>query len=90
MSKNIWTIEGQLNEAPKFTLKKGRSHAIIRLTVGTGELVCFAHDDAMLRDVRKLKRGDNVRFTGLFEPRDPKLGLNSPYFLNPEFLEKLN
>ena len=90
MSKNIWTIEGQLNEAPEFTLKKGRSYAIIRLTVGTGELVCYAHDDAILRDVRKLKRGDNVRFTGLFELRDAKSRLNGPYFLNPEFLEKLN
>ena len=90
MSSNKWTIEGQLNELPEIDPKPGRSHAIIRLEVDSGEIVMFARGEPMLTDVRKLKSGDKVRFTGFIKPRDPKLRLNKPYFLNPEFFEKLN
>jgi hypothetical protein len=87
---NKWIIEGQLNETPEINFKKGRSHATIRVGVETGEIVIFAHDESIVRDVRKLNSGDKVRLIGAIETRDPKLRLNSPYFLNPDFLEKLD
>ena len=90
MNPSKWTVEGLLNETPEFNSNRGRTHAIIRLDVGTGEIVIFSHDDLLLRDVRKLKTGDKVRFTGALEPRDPQLRSNKPYFLNPAFFEKLN
>jgi hypothetical protein len=90
MNTNKWTIEGQLNKAPEFNSNRGRIHAIIRLDVGTGEIVVFAHDDSLLREVRGLNTGDKVRFTGTIEPRDPQIGSTKPYFLNPVFFEKLN
>ena len=90
MSQNIWIIEGQLNELPEINPKRGRTHAIIRVEVDGGEIVMFARGELLLADVRKLKLGDIVRWTGATEPRDPQLRSNSPYFLNPDFLEKLN
>ena len=90
MNPSKWTVEGLLREKPEFNSNRGRIHAIIRLYVGTGEIVIYAHDDLLLRDVRKLKTGDKVRFTGTLEPRDPQLRSNKPYFLNPAFFEKLN
>lgn len=90
MSSNKWTIEGQLNKTPEFNSNRGRTHAIIRLDVGTGEIVVFAHDDLLLREVRRLNTGDKVRFTGTIEPRDPQLHSTKPYFLNPVFFEKLD
>jgi hypothetical protein len=55
-----------------------------------GEIVIFARNNTLFEEVRKLKIGDKVRFTGVIEPRNPQLQSNSPYFLNPVFLEKLN
>ena len=89
MNPSKWTVEGLLHENPEFNSNRGRIHAIIRLDVGTGEIVIYAHDDLLLRDVRKLKTGDKVRFTGTLEPRAPQLRSNKPYFLNPAFFEKL-
>jgi hypothetical protein len=90
MSASKWTVEGQLNETPEINSTRGRTHAIIRLDVGIGEIVVFAHDDLVLGDIRKLKTGDKVRFTGTIEARHPRLRSNKPYFLNPTFLEKLD
>ena len=55
MNPSKWTVEGLLHEKPEFNSKPGRIHAIIRLYVGTGEIVIYAHDELLLRDVRKLK-----------------------------------
>jgi hypothetical protein len=90
MSASKWTVEGQLNETPEINSTRGRTHAIIRLDVGAGEIVVFAHNQFLLGDIRKLKSGDKVRFTGEIEAREPKLRSNKPYFLNPKFFEKLD
>ena len=85
-----WTAEGHLNQAPEICSNRGRKHAIVRLGMADGEIVIFARNDTLIEEVRKLKIGDKVRFTGVIEPRNPQLRSNSPYFLNPVFLEKLN
>lgn len=59
MSASKWTVEGQLNETPEINSARGRTHAIIRLDVGTGEIVFFAHDEFLLADIRKLKAGES-------------------------------
>ena len=89
MNSCTWTAEGLLNQAPEICSNRGRKHAIVRLGMDDGEIVIFVRDDTLFEEVRKLKIGDKVRFTGVIEPRDPQLGSNSPYFLNPVFLEKL-
>jgi hypothetical protein len=85
-----WTAEGRLSQIPEINSNRGRTHAIIRLEVDAGEIVIYAHDDLLLREVRRLNSGDKVRFTGTIEPRDPQLRSTKPYFLNPVFFEKLN
>ena len=84
-----WTAEGHLNQAPEIRSNRGRNHAIVRLGVDDGEIVIFAGKGALFEEVCNLKTGDKVRFTGAIEPRNPQLRSNSPYFLNPVFLEKL-
>ena len=90
MNSCKWTAEGHLNQAPEICSNRGRKHAIVRLGMDDGEIVIFAHEESLLGDVRKLKTGDKVRFTGIIEPRNAETRSTKPYFLNPVFFEKLN
>jgi hypothetical protein len=89
MNNCHWTAEGTLRTKPTLTHKGKRSYATIHLEIEGGEIVAFAHDETIIKDIRCLKPQDSVRLTGIIEPRDPELGSTKPYFLNVVYLEPL-
>jgi hypothetical protein len=89
MSSCTWTAEGKINSLPTITRKGKHSYATLHLEVKGGEIVAFAHDEATVDAVRKLKPQDSVRLTGIIEPRDPEVASTRPYFLNVVYFELL-
>lgn len=89
MNNCKWTAEGKLRIKPTLTEKGKRSYATIHLEVKGGEIVVFAHDEHIVKDIQLLKAHDAVRLTGIIEPRDPEKNLTGPYFLNVLYLEHL-
>lgn len=85
-----WTAEGILRTHPTITRKGKRSYATIHLEVTGGEIVAFVHDEHVIKDLQTLRPQDNVRLTGIIEPRDPELGSNKPYFLNVLYVEAIH
>jgi hypothetical protein len=89
MNNCQWTAEGKLRIKPTLTRKGKRSYATIHLEVKGGEIVVFAHDEHIVKDIQSLKAHDAVRLTGIIEPRDPEQSSTKPYFLNVLYLEHL-
>jgi hypothetical protein len=84
-----WTAEGKIRTRPTLTRKGRRCHATIHLEVTSGEVVMFAHDDDVIKDVMELKPQDAVRLTGTIDARDPRSENKKPYFLNVQLIERL-
>jgi len=89
MNNCQWTAEGTLRTRPTLTQKGKRSYATIHLEIAGGEVVAFAHDETIIKDIRGLTPQETVRLTGIIEPRDPELASTKPYFLNVLYLERL-
>lgn len=89
MNNCQWTAEGKLRTKPALTRKGKRSYATIHLEVTGGEIVAFAHDEYIVKEIQHLQAHDAVRLTGIIEPRDPEQASTKPYFLNVLYLEHL-
>ncbi len=83
-----WKAEGKILKS-EVTPRGTRSYATIRLEVEGGEIVAFAHDDSVIKELSRLEPHMEVRLSGIIEPRDPKLASNKPYFLNILYIEIL-
>ena len=84
-----WQAEGILRAKPVVTRKSQRTYATIHLDVNGGEIVAFAHDESLVKQVGALNPRDAIRLTGIIEPRDPSRSSKAPYFLNVLYLEQL-
>ena len=84
-----WTAEGNILIRPEVKFKGKRSYAIVRLEVDGGEIVAFAHDESVVKELSRLQPQTEVRLNGVIEPRDPKLASNKPFFLNVLYIEHL-
>ena len=89
MKSCLWKAEGKILKKPEVTPRGTRSYATIRLEVEGGEIVAFAHDDTVMKELSRLEPHIEVRLNGIIEPRDPKLASNKPYFLNVLYMEVL-
>ena len=89
MNNCQWTAEGILRTKPALTRKGKRSYATIHLEVTGGEIVAFARDEYVVKEIQRLQADDAVRLTGIIEPRDPEQASTRPYFLNVLYLEHL-
>ena len=85
----IWKAEGKILKKPEVKFKGKRSHSIVRLEVEGGEIVAFAHDESVIKELSRLQPQTEVRLNGVIEPRDPKLASNKPFFLNVLYIEHL-
>ena len=84
-----WKAEGNILIKPEVKFKGKRSYAIVRLEVDGGEIVAFAHDECVIKELSRLQPQTEVRLNGVIEPRDPKLASNKPFFLNVVYIEHL-
>jgi hypothetical protein len=84
-----WTAEGKILIKPEVKFKGKQSHAKVRLEVDGGEIVAFAHEESVIKELGRLQPQAEIRLTGIIEPRDPKLASNKPYFLNVVYIEHL-
>ena len=83
-----WKAVGKLT-AVDVTSKGKRSYATVRLEGKEGEVVFFAHDEFLIKELGRFKLQDEICLKGIVEPRDPKLASNKPYFLNVLSVEHL-
>ena len=83
-----WKAEGKILKC-EVTPRGPRSYATIRLEVEGGEIVAYAHEETVIKELSRLEPHMEVRLNGIIEPRDPKLASNKPYFLNVLFIEVL-
>ena len=88
MSMCQWKAVGKLS-AVKVTPRGRKSYATVRLESEEGELVYFAHDETLIKDLIRIKLQDEICLNGIVEPRDPKIASNRPYFLNILYFERL-
>ena len=88
MSMCQWKAVGKLS-AVKVTPRGRASYATVRLESEEGELVYFAHDETLIKELRSIKLQDEICLNRIVEPRDPKLASNRPYFLNILYFERL-
>ena len=84
-----WTAEGKILIKPEVKFKGQQSHAKVRLEVDGGEIVAFAHDESVIKELSRLQPQAEIRLNGVIEPRDPKLASKMPYFLNVVYMEHL-
>ena len=84
-----WQAEGNILIRPEVKFKGKRSYAIVRLEVDGGEIVAFAHDESVIKELGGLQPQAEIRLNGIIEPRDPKLASNKPFFLNVDYIEHL-
>jgi hypothetical protein len=84
-----WTAEGKIVTKPEVKFKGKKSHAIVRLEVDGGEIVAFAHDEYVIKELSRLQPQTEVRLNGIIEPRKPILASNKPFFLNVVYIEHL-
>ena len=84
-----WKAEGNILIKPEVKFKGKRSHAIVRLEVDGGEIVAFAHDESVIKELSRLQPQMKIRLNGIIEPRDSKLASKMPYFLNVVYIEHL-
>ena len=84
-----WTAEGKILIKPEVKFKGQQSHAKVRLEVDGGEIVAFAHDESVIKELSRLQPQAEIRLNGVIEPRDPKLASKMPYFLNVVYIEHL-
>ena len=88
MSMCQWKAVGKLS-AVKITPRGRNSYATVRLESEEGELVYFAHDETLIKELSRIKPQDEICINGIVEPRDPKLASNKPYFLNILYFERI-
>ena len=84
-----WTAEGKILIKPEVKFKGKQSHAKVRLEVDGGEIVAFAHDEYVIKELSRLQPQSEIRLNGIIEPRDSKLASKMPYFLNVVYIEHL-
>ena len=84
-----WTAEGKILIKPEVKFKGQQSHLKVRLEVDGGEIVAFAHDESVIKELSRLQPQAEIRLNGVIEPRDPKLASKMPYFLNVVYIEHL-
>ena len=84
-----WKAEGNVLTKPEVKFKGKRSHAIVRLEVDGGEIVAFAHDESVIKELSRLQPQAKIRLNGIIKPRDSKLASKMPYFLNVVYIEHL-
>jgi hypothetical protein len=57
-----WTAEGKILIKPEVKFKGKQSHAKVRLEVDGGEIVAFAHEESIIKELgRQLKRPTLLR-----------------------------
>ncbi len=83
-----WKAVGKLT-AVDVTQKGKQSYATVRLEGNEGEIVFYAHDEFLIKELSRIKQQDEICLKGIIKPRDPKLASNKPYFLNILFTEHL-
>ena len=88
MSMFEWKAVGKLT-AVDVTQRGKRSYATVRLEGKEGEIVFFAHDETLLKELSCIQLQDEICLKGIVEPRDPNLASNKPYFLNILYFERL-
>ena len=88
MSMCQWKAVGKLS-AVKITPRGKKSYATVRLESEEGELVYFAHDETLIKELSRIKPHDEICLNGIVEPRDPKIASNKPYFLNILYFERI-
>ena len=84
-----WRAEGTILTKPEVKFKGKQSHAVVRLEVEGGEIVAFAHDEYVIKELSRLQPQMKIRLNGIIEPRDSKLASKMPYFLNVVYIEYL-
>jgi hypothetical protein len=84
-----WKAEGKIVTKPEVKFKGKKSHGIVRLEVDGGEIVAFAHDESVIKELSRLQPHTEVRLNGIIEPRNPILASNKPFFLNVLYVEYL-
>jgi hypothetical protein len=84
-----WEVEGKIRTTPTITRKGRRSYATVHLEIEGGEIVAFAHDETIVKELVYLTPQNLVRLTGIIEPRNPELASTKPYFLNVLYIEHL-
>lgn len=89
MKSCVWKAEGHILIKPEVKFKGKRSQAIVRLEVNGGEIVAFAHDESVVKEISCLQPQTEVRLNGIIEPRNPILASNKPFFLNVLYVEYL-
>ena len=48
-----WTAEGKILITPEVKFKGQQSHAKVRLEVDGGEIVAFAHDESVIKELSR-------------------------------------
>ena len=84
-----WVVEGKIRTTPNIKWKGKRCYATVHLDVDGGEIVAFAHDETIVKELVYLTPQNLVRLTGIIEPRNPELASTKPYFLNVLYIEHL-